>query len=230
MMMFQQTWQGLCEGLWTGVFLLLNPFSAALLLLAVVVVAICLRGSKGRFGKVTIGLAIVLGGYTAFNIADYCGYRYCGAIAVSPMNQFLFQLFCPPEDLYEPYASVVLSPDKTEYEVEFVHKYAGREEIAFCISDGERWIGKYDECLNFVVTAKGILTSEDGERLEIDGLSDVKVFAPGKIAIAIHRYCLDNRRDCRKKYKLKIRFGGNYSEMVKYYAGVCLIAGNATTK
>ena len=31
-------------------------------------------------------------------------------------------------------------------------------------------------------------------------------------------------------HKLKIKFGGNYSEMVKYYAGVCLIAGNATTK
>ena len=230
MMMLQQAWQGLCEGLWTAVFLLLNPFSAALLLLAVVVIAICLRGSKDRLGKAAIVLAIVLGGYTAFNIADYCGYRYCGAIAVSPMNQFLFQLFCPPEDLYEPYASVVLSPDKTEYEVEFVHKYGGREEIAICIPDGERWIKQYDECLSFTVAAKGTLTREDGERTEIDNVANVKAFAPSKLSFEILRYCIENRLDCRKKYKLKIKFGGNYSEMVKYYAGVCLIAGNATTK
>ena len=230
MMMLQHAWQGLCEGLWTAAFLLLNPFSAVLFLSAVVVISICLRGSKDRFAKVAILLAIVLGGYAAFNIADYCVYRYCGAIAVSPMNQIFFQLFCSPEDLYEPYASIVLSPDKTEYEVEFMHKYAGREEIAFCLSDGEKWIEKYDDCADFIVRAKGALTSEDGERMEIDDSADVKVFAPGKIAITIHPYCLDSRHDCRKKYKLKIKFSGGYSEMVKYYAGVCLIARNATTK
>lgn len=230
MMTLQHVWQGFCDGIWTIVFLLLNPFVAIFLLFAFAVIAVCLRGSKDSFGKTAACLAVLLAGYTVFNIADYCVYRYCGALAVSPINQGFFQLFCQPDDLYEPYAKVALLPGITEYEIEFTHKYCGKEEVAICIPDGERWIKQYDECLNFAVTAKGTLTREDGERTEIDNVANVKAFAPSKLSFEILRYCIENRLDCRKKYKLKIKFGGNYSEMVKYYAGVCLIAGNATTK
>lgn len=230
MVTLQHVWQGFCDGIWTIAFLLLNPFVSILLLLAFVVIAICLRGSRDGFGKTTLCLVVLLASYTVFNIADYCIYRYCGALSISPINQGFFQLFCHPDDLYEPYAKVELSPEITEYEVEFTHKYGGKEEVAICIPDGERWINQYDECMSFTVTAKGVLTSEDGERTEIDDIANVKAFAPSKLSFEILCYRIENRLDCRKRYKLKIKFGGNYSEMVKYYAGVCLVAGNATTK
>lgn len=230
MMPLQHVWQGFCDGILMIAFLLFNPFVASLLLLAFVVIAICLRGSKDRFGKAAVCLAVLLAGYTVFNIADYCVYRYCGALAVSPINQLVFHLFCSPDDLYEPYVRVELSPEMTEYEVEFTHKYGGKEEVAICIPDGERWIKQHDECLNFIVAAKGTLMSEDGERTEIDNIANVKAFAPSKLSFEILRYRIENRLDCRKKYKLKIKFSGNYSEMVKYYADVCLVVENATTK
>lgn len=206
------------------------PIVSVVVFILAALVAWTLHWHKGLFYRFFLWSSIVFGAYTGFNIADYCIYRWGGAIAISPINQGFFQLLCHPGDLYKPYASVVLSPDKTEYEVEFVHKYGGREEIAICIPDGERWIKQYDECLTFAVTAKGTLIREDGERTEIDNVANVKAFAPSKLSFEILRYRIANRLDCRKKYKLKIKFGGNYSEMVKYYASVCLVAENATTK
>ena len=72
MMTLQHVWQGFCDGILTIAFLLFNPFVAILLLLAFVVIAICLRGSKDRFGKVAVCLAVLLAGYAVFNIAT-CG-------------------------------------------------------------------------------------------------------------------------------------------------------------
>ena len=103
-------------------WLVVLPFVSAALFVLAAFMAMIFRRRRGLFYSLFLWLAIASGLYTVFNIADYLSYRYDGALAISPVNQGVFQMFCPPEDLYEPYAKFKLQEGKTEYELKFREK------------------------------------------------------------------------------------------------------------
>ena len=230
-MMIQLILEGLRDGVLTLVFLLFNPFIASLLLLAFVVIAICLRGSKDRFGKAVVCLAVLLAGYTVFNIADYCVYRYCGALAVSPINQLVFHLFCSPDDLYEPYAKVDLMQDKNEYVLPFVHKYAGKQTITLTVANTNPKEFDYDH--PDVIGLSFIGKIENGG--EVPSVRFEKRYTTyflidGENKLSLFDYEIGSRSELKATNRVSVTITGDLATFLRRYPGSYLCAKNATTK
>ena len=229
--MIQLILEGLRDGVLTLVFLLFNPFVACLLLLAFVVIAICLHGSKDRFGKAAVCLAVLLAGYTAFNVADYCVYRYCGALAVSPINQLMFHLFCSPDDLYEPYAKVDLKQDKNEYVLPFVHKYAGKHAITLVVANTNPKEFDYDHPDVIGLSFTGAI--ENGG--EVPSVRFEKQYTTyflidGENNLSLFDYEVGSRSELKATNRVSVTITGDLVSFLSRYPGSYLCVKNATTK
>lgn len=229
--MLQHVWQGLYNSLWMLAFLLLNPFSAFLLLLAVAAIAICLRGSKDRFGKAAACLGVLLGGYAAFNIADYCIYRNCGALAMSPVNQLAFQMLCPPDDLYEPYATAALESGKAEYEIDFCHKYGGVQEVCLVVTNDHPKEFDYDHPDVIGLSFGGCLARMDGPAgSNFEKSYDSYYLLPGQNCLELLSYRIDHRVDLAPTNRLTVKVAGDIAAFLRRYPGSHLSVRNRTVK
>ena len=230
-MMIQLILEGLRDGALTLVFLLFNPFVASLLLLAFLAIAICLRGSKDRLGKAAVCLAVLLAGYTVFNIADYCVYRYCGALAVSPINQLVFHLFCSPDDLYEPYAKVDLMQDKNEYVLPFVHKYAGKQTITLTVANTNPKEFDYDHPDVIGLSFTGEI-EKDGN---ISAVSFEKQYTTyflqaGENKLPLLDYEISSRSELKATARVTVKIAGDLAAFIRRHPGSYLAVKNTTTK
>ena len=231
MMTLQHVWQGFCDGILTIVFLLFNPFVSILLLLAFVVIAICLRGSKDRFGKVAVCLAVLLAGYAVFNIADYCIYRYCGALAVSPINQLMFHLFCSPDDLYEPYAKVDLTQDKNEYVLSFTHKYASKQAITLAVANTNPKEFDYDhpDVIGLSFTGE-IKKGGEGKSVRFEKRYTTYFLIDGENDLSLFDYEISSRSELKATNSVTVTITGDLASFLSRYPGSYLCVKNATTK
>ena len=231
MMTLQHVWQGFCNGILMIAFLLFNPFIASLLLLAFVVIAICLRGSKDRFGRTAVCLTVLLAGYTVFNIADYCVYRYCGALAVSPINQLVFHLFCSPDDLYEPYAKVDLMQDKNEYVLPFVHKYAGKQAITLAVANTNPKEFDYDhpDVIGLSFTCE-IEKGGGDPTVRFEKQYTTYFLIDGENNLSLFDYEIDSRSELKATNRVSVTITGDLASFLSRYPGSYLCVKNVTTK
>lgn len=229
--MIQAIWQGVGEGVVTLAFLLLNPIVAFFLCLALVVVAVSLRDGKGWHAGTATLLSVILGCYAAFNVADYCIYRSCGALAISPINQKFFHLFFSPDDLYVPYAKVALHPDKTEYEMGFHHKYAGRQVVCLGVVNPNPKEFDYDDPDFIGLSFDGSLGSESGgSSVGFQKSFDKHFLLPGENRMDLFGYQVDSRSGLRMGNRLVIKVEGDIAAFLRRYPGSYLAVKNATVK
>lgn len=230
-MMIQLILEGLRDGALTLVFLLFNPFVASLLLLAFLAIAICLRGSKDRLGKAAVCLAVLLAGYTVFNIADYCVYRYCGALAVSPINQLVFHLFCSPDDLYEPYAKVDLMQDKNEYVLPFVHKYAGKQAITLAVANTNPKEFDYDHPDVIGLSFTGEIEKGGGNpTVRFEKQYTTYFLIDGENNLSLFDYEVGSRSELKVANRVSVTITGDLASFLSRYPGSYLCVKNATVK
>ena len=229
--MIQLILEGLRDGVLTLVFLLFNPFVASLLLLAFFAIAICLRGSKDRLGKAAVCLAVLLAGYTVFNIADYCVYRYCGALAVSPINQLVFHLFCSPDDLYEPYAKVDLMQDKNEYVLPFVHKYAGKQAITLAVANTNPKEFDYDHPDVIGLSFTGEIEKGGGNpTVRFEKQYTTYFLIDGENNLSLFDYEVGSRSELKVANRVSVTITGDLASFLSRYPGSYLCVKNVTTK
>lgn len=207
------------------------PFVSGALFVLAAFMAMIFRRRRGLFYNLFLWLAIASGLYTVFNISDYLSYRYNGALAISPINQGVFQLFCPPEDLYEPYAKSPLQEGKTEYELEFRHKYGGRQAVVLCVANFNP--KKFDDDHPDVI---GL--SFTGE-IEKDGKISVVSFEKqyttyflmdGENKLPLFDYEIGSRSELKATSRVTLTITGDLATFIRRYPGSYLAVKNATTK
>ena len=207
------------------------PFVSAALFVLAAFMAMIFRRRRGLFYSLFLWLAIASGLYTVFNIADYLSYRYNGALAISPINQGVFQLFCPPEDLYEPYAKFKLQEGKTEYELKFRHKYGGRQAVVLCVANFNPKKFDYDH-------PDVIGLSFTGE-IEKDGKISVVSFEKqyttyflmdGENKLPLFDYEIGSRSELKATSRVTLTITGDLATFIRRYPGSYLAVKNTTTK
>lgn len=173
-----------------------------------------------------------MGSCTAFNAVDYLIYRYCGGMAISPVNQGVFGLFCPPSDLYVPYAKVELHPNVREYTMEFQHKYGERQGVALHLMNGNPKEFDYDHPDVIGLSFSGdVVCIEGGERvLLVNEAFSTYFLQDGENRLSLGRYEIGTWGQLAKKYRATIRINGDLAAFIRRYPGSYLAVANSTTE
>ena len=213
-------------------WLLAVPFVSAAVFVLVALVTILLHRRRGAFYRLFLYLTIVFGFYTAFNAVDYLIYRYCGGMAISPVNQGVFGLFCPPSDLYVPYAKVELHPNVREYTMEFQHKYGERQGVALHLMNGNPKEFDYDHPDVIGLSFSGdVVCIEGGERvLLVNEAFSTYFLQDGENRLSLGRYEIGTWGQLAKKYRATIRINGDLAAFIRRYPGSYLAVANSTTE
>lgn len=207
------------------------PFVSAALFVLAAFMAMIFRRRRGLFYSLFLWLAIASGLYTVFNIADYLSYRYNGALAISPINQGVFQLFCPPEDLYEPYAKFKLQEGKTEYELKFRHKYGGRQAVVLCVANFNPKKFDYDHPDVIGLSFTGEI-EKDGK---ISAISFEKQYTTyflqaGENKLPLLDYEISSRSELKATARVTVKIAGDLAAFIRRHPGSYLCAKNVTRK
>ena len=207
------------------------PFVSAAFFVFAALMTMIFRRRGGLFYSLFLWSTIVFGLYTAFNIVDYLSYRYDGALAISPINQGVFQMFCPPEDLYEPYAKFKLQEGKTEYELKFRHKYGGRQAVVLCVANCRPKEFDYDHPDVIGLSFGGCLARMDGPAgSNFEKSYDSYYLLPGQNCLELLSYRIDHRVDLAPTNRLTVKVAGDVAAFLRHYPGSHLSVRNRTVK
>lgn len=213
-------------------WIMLTPFVSACFFLAFSLIAAILFLIRRKCGarKPVLLAAVFFGTYTLFNIYDLIRYRQCG-LAISPINQGIYQLFLAPSDLYEPYAIMPLGPSLHEYAVTFRHRYGGSQAIMLNLVNNTPREFDYgnpdiiDLAFNCVVSCPAIgFVKEIGEKLETYYL------LAGTNQIELCRYEIDKTKALSHSYDAEIKIEGDIAAFLRQYPGSHLSIRNTTTE
>ena len=207
------------------------PFVSAAFFVFAALMTMIFRRRGGLFYSLFLWSTIVFGLYTAFNIVDYLSYRYDGALAISPINQGVFQMFCPPEDLYEPYAKSPLREGKVEYELEFRHKYGGRQAVVLCVANCRPKEFDYDHPDVIGLSFAGEI-EKDGE---ISPVSFEKQYTTyflqaGENKLPLLDYEISSRSELKATARVTVKIAGDLAAFIRRHPGSYLAVKNTTTK
>ena len=207
------------------------PFVSAALFVLAAFMAMIFRRRRGLFYSLFLWLAIASGLYTVLNIADYLSYRYNGALAISPINQGVFQLFCPPEDLYEPYAKFKLQEGKTEYELKFRHKYGGRQAVVLCVANFNPKKFDYDrpDVIGLLFTGE-IEKGGEAPSVRFEKRYTTYFLMDGENKLPLFDYEIGSRSELKATSRVTLTITGDLATFIRRYPGSYLAVKNATTK
>lgn len=207
------------------------PFVSAALFVFAAFMAMIFRRRRGLFYSLFQWLAIASGLYTVFNIADYLSYRYNGALAISPINQGVFQLFCPPEDLYEPYAKFKLQEGKTEYELKFRHKYGGRQAVVLCVANFNPKKFDYDrpDVIGLLFTGE-IEKGGEAPSVRFEKRYTTYFLMDGENKLPLFDYEIGSRSELKATSRVTLTITGDLATFIRRYPGSYLAVKNTTTK
>lgn len=207
------------------------PFVSAALFVLAAFMAMIFRRRRGLFYSLFLWLAIASGLYTVLNIADYLSYRYNGALAISPINQGVFQLFCPPEDLYEPYAKFKLQEGKTEYELKFRHKYGGRQAVVLCVANFNPKKFDYDrpDVIGLLFTGE-IEKGGEAPSVRFEKRYTTYFLMDGENKLPLFDYEIGSRSELKATSRVTLTITGDLASFIRRYPGSYLAVKNTTTK
>lgn len=205
------------------------PFVSAAFFVFAALMTMIFRRRGGLFYSLFLWSTIVFGLYTAFNIVDYLSYRYDGALAISPINQGVFQMFCPP--VYEPYAKSPLREGKVEYELEFRHKYGGRQAVVLCVANCRPKEFDYDHPDVIGLSFAGEI-EKDGE---ISPVSFEKQYTTyflhaGENKLPLSDYEISSRSELKATARVTVKIAGDLAAFIRRHPGSYLAVKNTTTK
>lgn len=207
------------------------PFVSAAFFVVAAFMTMIFRRRRGLLYSLFLWPTIVFGLYTAFNIVDYLSYRYNGALAISPINQGVFQMFCPPEDLYEPYAKFKLQEGKTEYELKFRHKYGGRQAVVLCVANFIPKEFDYDHPDVIGLSFAGEI-EKDGVILPVNFEKQYTTYFlhAGENKLPLLDYEISSRSELKATNRVSVTITGDLVSFLSRYPGSYLCVKNATTK
>lgn len=212
-------------------WIVFNPAVSFIVFLCLAAVAVALRGTKDRLGKMAGVFACLFGAYAIFNVVDFFVYRNCGALAMSPVNQLAFQMLCPPDDLYEPYATAALESGKAEYEIDFCHKYGGVQEVCLVVTNDHPKEFDYDHPDVIGLSFGGCLARMDGPAgSNFEKSYDSYYLLPGQNCLELLSYRIDHRVDLAPTNRLTVKVAGDIAAFLRRYPGSHLSVRNRTVK
>jgi len=209
--------------------LLLNPLVALLVFVSAAIMAYVFR--KERTGWISLIVAVISGACTAFNAFDLWLYQNRGALAISPANQVLFQLFCNPKDLHEPYVRVPLQANKAEYEFSFCHKYGGNQSVFLDVANDHPKKFEYGHPDMIGLKFSGAIWNDETQsRLVFDKKYDTFYLSPGSNKLDLFVYKISRRSDLSFPNAVTVKIDGDLAEFLRKYPHSCLAVRNSTTK
>ena len=207
------------------------PFVSAVLFVLAAFMAMIFRRRRGLFYSLFLWSAIVLGLYTAFNIADCFIYRYAGALAISPINQGVFQLFLSPEHLYAPYASAFLQLNKTEYELEFRPIYGGRQTVVLCVENchPKEFDHDHPDAIGLSFTGE-IEKGGEAPHVRFEKQYTTYFLMDGENKLPLFDYEIGRRSELKATNRVTVTITGDLDAFLRLYPGSYLCVKNGTTK